>query len=452
MTIPHTYKRGTATYWQRAIPKDLKARCGASMVKAKLRSQGLLQMAREVRALNEAIEAEWRSLRASPEAQPTTVRGQAEELLAAWGLSPTRDGNDEAALSAFYDVLDRKREDHAADDEEVYREGSGADYLTEAEMDAALLLAGRAPAVATPKPVLSDALEDFLRLHRKRNQAAFCTFSRRSFGKLTDAIGDKAIEDVTRADGHAFIAAMLKDGLATATVRRNLNVARAVMTAYILEREINRGNPFAKLDIPDEGLDAEDAVPYSEEELLATMGAARKADDERRWIVAMLADTGARLGEVVGLTLAEIDLTATTPHIVIKHQPWRRLKNDASVRAVPLVGNALWAAKRVKATATADQSFAFPTYNRTNKTSSDSASAVLNKWVKVTVGIDHTLHDLRHTMADRLRDVQCPADVRLAIGGWTVKGEGEGYGKGYTLKVMAEWLHKVSRAGALGRL
>ena len=443
VTIPHTYKRGTTTYWQRAIPKDLRERFGASMVKAKLQAQGVVPMGREVRALDDAIEANLRALRASSDAVPTTVRGQAEELLAAWGLSPSPQGNDEDALSVFYDVLDRKRERHAQGDEEIYRDASGSEYLTAPEVDAARLLAGKASALATPKPLLNDALEEFLRRHKKRNQAAFCTYSRRSFAKLTEAIGNKPVEDVTRADGHSFITAMLGDGLATATVRRNLNTARAVMTAYILEKEVNRSNPFAKLDIPDEGQDAEDAVPYSAEELSTTMGAARNADDERRWIVAMLADTGARLGEIVGLTLYEIDLTGPTPHIVLKHQPWRRLKNDSSVRDVPLVGSALWAAKRITGTAAEGQRFAFPTYNSSQKTSSNSASATLNKWVKDVVKIDHTMHDLRHTMADRLRDVQCPADVRLAIGGWTVKGEGEGYGKGYTLRVKAQWMRKV---------
>jgi hypothetical protein len=63
--------------------------------------------------------------------------------------------------------------------------------------------------------------------------------------------------------------------------------------------------------------------------------------------------------------------------------------------------------------------------------------------LKDTLELNHIIHELRHTIADRLREVQCPADIRFAIGGWTVSGVGEGYGKGYTLRVMAEWLAKV---------
>ena len=60
---------------------------------------------------------------------------------------------------------------------------------------------------------------------------------------------------------------------------------------------------------------------------------------------------------------------------------------------------------------------------------------------------EHTVHELRHTMADRLRDVQCPQDIRFSIGGWTLKGVGETYGKGHGLRVMAEWLRKIALKG-----
>jgi len=46
-------------------------------------------------------------------------------------------------------------------------------------------------------------------------------------------------------------------------------------------------------------------------------------------------------------------------------------------------------------------------------------------------------------MADRLRDVQCPEDIRQAIGGWATRDIASKYGKGYSLRVMAEWLAKV---------
>ena len=87
--------------------------------------------------------------------------------------------------------------------------------------------------------------------------------------------------------------------------------------------------------------------------------------------------------------------------------------------------------------------FAFPRYNRNQLTTANSASAALNKWLKQYVPSECTMHCFRHSMRDRLRAVQCPTDITDQIGGWTTGGVGQGYGSGYPLSVIHEWLEKV---------
>ena len=53
------------------------------------------------------------------------------------------------------------------------------------------------------------------------------------------------------------------------------------------------------------------------------------------------------------------------------------------------------------------------------------------------------MHSFRHSMRDRLRAVQCPADIADQIGGWTTEGVGQGYGTGYPLSVLDNWLKKA---------
>ncbi len=42
-------------------------------------------------------------------------------------------------------------------------------------------------------------------------------------------------------------------------------------------------------------------------------------------------------------------------------------------------------------------------------------------------------------MPDRLRAIECPADIVDQIGGWQTDGVGQGYGSGYPLNVLRKW-------------
>jgi integrase len=85
----------------------------------------------------------------------------------------------------------------------------------------------------------------------------------------------------------------------------------------------------------------------------------------------------------------------------------------------------------------------FPSYCDGETTKANSASAVLNKWLKVHASRDVVVHSLRHAMRDRLRAVECPADIIDQIGGWSRKGVGESYGRGYQVEQLWRWMAKA---------
>ena len=47
-------------------------------------------------------------------------------------------------------------------------------------------------------------------------------------------------------------------------------------------------------------------------------------------------------------------------------------------------------------------------------------------------------------MRDRLREVDCPSEVIDQIGGWARSGVGEGYGDGYSLSKMYDYLDRIT--------
>ena len=133
----------------------------------------------------------------------------------------------------------------------------------------------------------------------------------------------------------------------------------------------------------------------------------------------------------------DIHLDGDTPYIDLVEHPWHRLKTASSRRQVPLVGVSLWAVQRI---VDAGHSFAFPKYCSEAKCNANSASAALNKWLKPRVPDGCVIHFFRHSLRDRLRAIECPADIIDAIGGWTTEGVGHQYGKGHSLTVMHAWM------------
>lgn len=444
VTIKYTYPRGSTTIYQRAVPTDLRGRYPGATIKQDLKTADPIKVARLVEDLNRKLEAEWTGLRAAPESSPQSLKAHAVEFLRSWGLAPqggrgaADPGNDPQALELLHDHIDSKRARYAGGDEHLYREADSADYLTPVEIEAGKLLHG------VRGDTLTDALNVHLEHNKKRNDLKFTTYARRAFASLVAVTGDKDIKAFTRADARHFIEESLSDGNKTATVRRRLNSFRAVWSAYRRECDRQLPNPFDSLVIPGEGEDKKERVSLTGDELSRLAVACINKDDAPRWILAILTDTGARLAEVVGLALADIVLTAEVPHIVIKPHPWRSLKNKDSARSVPLVGLALWAAQRVIANATEGQRFAFPQYTTATDCKATSASATLSAWIR-RLPMEHTPHDLRHTMADRLREVQCPKEIRYAIDGHARQDEGDEYGStGHGMRVKSEWLGKVA--------
>jgi integrase len=171
-----------------------------------------------------------------------------------------------------------------------------------------------------------------------------------------------------------------------------------------------------------------------------------EADDEARWLVALISDTGMRLSEAAGLHIDDIKLDEEVPHIDLKPHAWRSLKTKGSQRQIPLVGASLWAAQRIKETNSVSP-FAFPRYTSASGTNGNSASAAINKWLKPRVPEGCVVHSFRHSLRDRLRAVQCPSDMIDQIGGWATAGVGQAYGEGYGLDRKWEWLDKLMARG-----
>ncbi len=236
---------------------------------------------------------------------------------------------------------------------------------------------------------------------------------------------------------------MAARGLGRASIKRNMSVIRAVVNFASREHALPDVSAFAGIYFGEETVSANaKRKPIPTDLIHSVQLACQQLDDEARWLVAVISDTGMRLSEAVALVRDDIVLDNPHPHVCVRTHPWRRLKTQGSERIVPLVGACLWAARRAAASARTE--ILFPLYCSEDVCKANSASAALNKWLRPRVPDGCVVHSFRHSMRDRLRAVECPRDIIDRLGAWSVAGVGEGYGNGYPLHVLASWMSRIA--------
>ena len=234
---------------------------------------------------------------------------------------------------------------------------------------------------------------------------------------------------------------LLDRGLIVSSVKRVFSSIRSIINLSITEEGINCINAFSKTYMPDkENTDIRKTIPTKDIKHIQSL--CIEKDDDLRWLIALLSDSGMRLGEGVGLLKSDINLNCVIPHINLVPHPWRRLKTRSSERCIPLVGASLWASRKILDNRN-DSIYAFPRYTTKDNYNSNSASAALNKWLKEKLTDNYVIHGFRHSFRDRLRAVECPSDVIDQLGGWSLRSIGQGYGKGYELSVLSKWMNQI---------
>ena len=307
----------------------------------------------------------------------------------------------------------------------------------------------KADVIYTPKDdrSLKASVAVYLRLKGNSRPTTFEAAVRRSCGYLIDCCGMKNLKDYVWSDATNFRDYLFAKGLNGASVARVFGTVRAVINLALSEFGLSIVNPFSNVYF-DQSQGVKKRIPVKHEDIEKVQQECYKADDEKRWLIALIADTGIRLGEGAGLLRSDFVERDGILCVNIRPHPWRSLKTASSERLVPLVGSSKWAAERILAQST-ESRFAFPNYNDGQRTNANSASAALNKWLKLKIGRGYTIHSFRHSMRDRLRAVECPSEIIDQIGGWLTYGVGNSYGNGYDYRILNKWMKSLIRTGSL---
>ena len=338
------------------------------------------------------------------------------------------------------------------DDDPTYARWVIAQSLRESpDTDPLLIKAVLNPNSSPPDATLEDAVNLYIRDKGVEESRKRATDLDRICRRLQEALGPLdqfPIKSLRREHGRRFMDTLLStkkaDGtpLSIASAKREAVIVTATIRHALREFDIDGvSNPFAALPWPKEDtLELDKRLPL-EDGLVVTL--ADRLPEELKPLWSVLAGTGMRLSEAVGLLREDVVFDAPVPHVVIRHNSIRRLKTTSSQRTVPLVGEALRAAKDSCVGVEQGEGI-FPRYARPR--GADAASAALMKHLrKETEDSRLGVHSLRHRVSDKLREAGAATEVRKGFLGHANEAVAESTygGRDARLKGFQKWATKA---------
>ena len=116
-----------------------------------------------------------------------------------------------------------------------------------------------------------------------------------------------------------------------ASVARIFGTVRAVINLALSEFGLAIVNPFSNVYF-DHSVGVKKRLPVKPEDIKKVQAECYKADDEKRWLIALIADTGMRLAEGAGLLRSDFIEKDGVLCVNIRPHPWRSLKTASSAR------------------------------------------------------------------------------------------------------------------------
>jgi integrase len=196
----------------------------------------------------------------------------------------------------------------------------------------------------TSKVRFADYFEEWISTYAGRTTRGFSETTRPEYRRPIEAYalqrwGTWKLAEVEPADVRALFGALRKADATTSQIKK-LRAALSALFATAVDDGLLRSNPVQGVRVPAAALDQEPAddraKALTRQELLLLLAA---IPDHWRLFFELLATTGLRISEAVGLTWDHVAL-GENPHLRIREQVYegqrKKLKSNAGRRDVPL--------------------------------------------------------------------------------------------------------------------
>ena len=295
----------------------------------------------------------------------------------------------------------------------------------------------------TQKPTITTAFEIYKKESPAAKQRKFQIDLDRNFNIFLTIFGDMLLEELRHWHIVQHRDILLARGLKTSTVRKHVGILNAMLNMSFKHLDIDRLSPFRGLRIPNEGTDTKEMITVTPELLIKVKELLLSHRSTHCLVALIQLNTGFRLSEPIFAKLEDCVLDHEIPHLWIRPNELSDRKTKSSIRAVPLYGASLDAAKDLYASAKIRGSkWLVPHYARYR--GNDSCSAIIRKTLKP---YKFRSHLFRHALIDRMKACNdIPVRLAESITGHSSGGsEFNTYGTiGYTLEQKLEVIKKIA--------
>ena len=292
------------------------------------------------------------------------------------------------------------------------------------------------------RPTITTAFDIYMSQSLSAHRRKFRADAHHYFGLFIKHFGDLPLDELKHAHITEYRDIQLARGLHPNSVRKHNNMLNAMLTMAFKHLNIDRLSPFRGLQIRGE-MENIRPIPAIDRMLLLQVKEAMIRHHSTASLIGLIQlNTGMRISEPSLARLDDLVLDHDIPHLWVRKNKLTDRKTRASIRAVPLVGVSLEAAKILHQSAKRNNSqWLAPQY--ANEIGNTTCSATLNKSLRRW---KFRSHMFRHAFIDRLKacnDIPLPLAEAITGHGRHVS-DFANYGTvGYTLTQKLEVICKV---------
>jgi len=294
----------------------------------------------------------------------------------------------------------------------------------------------------TSRPTITTAFEIYMHESKSSHRRKFRENANLYFNYFYQLFGDIPLDELKHHHITQYRDHQLARGLRPASVRKHNNTLNAILNMAFKHLDIDRLSPFRSLRIKGEGEDVRPIPLITKNMLYQVKDRLLASDAPYRWIGLIQLNTGMRISEPSLARLDDLVLEHDIPHLWVRKNSLTDRKTKTSIRAVPLIGVSLVAAKKLHDYAKSRRSeWLCPNYAKENGNA--SCSAIMNKTLR---DLNFRSHMFRHAFIDRLKACNdIPTRVAESVTGHSRGGsEFDTYGSvGYTLEQKLEIIKRV---------